>query len=193
MHATLVTDTNGVWVFRWHPPRGVHRLRVPGGTEPLPGWTAPGAAGRAVLTGPVSRWHVTSTGRPGYVADRLEWNRWPGRYDASVRLSARGPVNVEVWNNTGNVLLARDSLPRTDGIQSITLPVAATTGYPAPLYGGWVPSWPSSAAAPRRSGSRSGSGPRAGPGSAFTGPGSRRPRRRRLDDPGPRYSGRLSR
>ena len=62
MHATLVTDTNGVWVFRWHPPRGVHRLRVPGGTEPLPGWTAPGAAGRAVLTGPVSRWHVTLHG-----------------------------------------------------------------------------------------------------------------------------------
>ncbi len=102
-------------------------------------WTAPGAAGRAVLTGPASGWHVTSTGRPGYVADRLEWNRWPGRYEAAVRLSARGPVNVEVWDNTGGVLLARRSLPGTDGIQSVTLPVDATTGYPAPLYAGWGP------------------------------------------------------
>lgn len=139
MHARLVADTNGVWVFRWHPPQGVHRLRVPGGTLPLPAWTAPGAAGRAVLAGPSSRWHVTSTGRPGYVADRLEWNRWPGQYDASVRLEARGPVNVEVWNNTGDVLLVRRSLPSTDGIQTITLPVDATTGYPAPLYAGWGP------------------------------------------------------
>jgi hypothetical protein len=139
MHAKLVADTNGVWVFRWHPPQGVHRLRVPGGTLPLPAWTAPGAAGRAVLAGPSSRWHVTSTGRPGYVADRLEWNRWPGQYDASVRLLARGPVNVEVWNNTGDVLLVRRSLPGTDGIQTITLPVDATTGYPAPLYAGWGP------------------------------------------------------
>ena len=137
MHATLVTDTNGVWVFRWHPPAGVRRLEVPGGSKPLPAWTAPGAAGRAVLAGPASGWHVTSTGRPGYVADRLEWNRWPGRYAASVRLSADGPVNVEVWNNTGNVLLARRSLPGTDGIQTLTLPVDATTGYPASLYGGW--------------------------------------------------------
>jgi hypothetical protein len=92
-----------------------------------------------VLAGPSSGWHVTSTGRPGYVADRLEWNRWPGQYDASVRLLASGPVNVEVWNNTGDVLLTRRSLPGTDGIQTVTLPVDATTGYPAPLYAGWGP------------------------------------------------------
>ena len=139
MHATLVTDTDGVWVFRWHPPRGVHQLEVPGGSGPLPAWTAPGSAGRPVLTGPSSGWHVTSTGRPGYVADRLEWDRWPGWYEASVQLAARGPVNVEVWNNTGDVLLARRSLPGTDGIQIITLPVDALTGYPAPLYAGWGP------------------------------------------------------
>jgi Predicted membrane protein (DUF2079) len=138
MHATLVTDAHGVWAFRWTPPPGLHRLHVPGGTRPLPAWTAPGAAGRPVLTGPPATWHVTSTGRPGYVADRLEWRRWAGRFRASVTLSAAGPVNVEVWDNTGNVLLARQSLPGSGGIQTVTLPVTAP-GYPNFLYGGWGP------------------------------------------------------
>jgi hypothetical protein len=56
-----------------------------------------------------------------------------------VTLSASGPVNVEVWNNTGDVLLARRSLPSTGGIESVTLAVNATTGYRAAGYGGWWP------------------------------------------------------
>ncbi|HUY44763.1 MAG TPA: DUF2079 domain-containing protein [Streptosporangiaceae bacterium] len=139
LHARLVLDANGVWAFQWSPPPGIHRLRVPGGTLPLPAWTAPGAAGRAVLTGPPPGWHVTSTGREGYVADRLEWQRWPGQYQASVTLSATGPVNVEVWNNTGNTLLARRSLASTDGIQTITVPVDASTDYRTPIFSGWGP------------------------------------------------------
>ena len=138
MHATLVTDANGVWAFRWTPPPGTRRLRVPAGTRPLPAWTAPGAAGHPVLAGPPGSWHAGSTGRPGYVADRLEWRRWPGRFRAAVTLSATGPVNVEVWDNTSNVLLARQSLPRTDGIQTVTLGVAAGN-YPNFLYRGWGP------------------------------------------------------
>jgi hypothetical protein len=139
LHAALVTDANGVWVFRWHPPPGLHWLRVPSGTAPLPVWTAPGAAGRAVLTGPPARWHATSTGRQGYVADRLEWRRPPGEYQASVTLSATGPVNVEVWDNTGGTLLSRRSLPSTDGIQTVTLPVDAAVSYQSVVYSGWGP------------------------------------------------------
>ena len=139
MHARLLLDKNGVWVFRWTPPPGVHRLTVPAGATPLPAWTAPGAAGRAVLTGSPSTWHVTSTGKPGYVADRLEWARLTGRFQALVTLSSTAPVNVEVWDNTGNVLLARDSLPSTAGEDTIVLPVNATRDYRKPLYGGWGP------------------------------------------------------
>jgi len=139
LHAELITDENGVWAFRWSPPPGMRRLRVPGGTSPLPAWTASGAAGRAVLTGPPSDWHVTSTGREGYVADRLQWQRRPGIYQASVTLSATGPVNVEVWNDTGNTLLFRRSILATNGIQKITLPVDARADYRATVYGGWGP------------------------------------------------------
>jgi hypothetical protein len=112
-HPVLVTHANGVWAFRWRPPPGVNMIIVPTGAEPLPAWAAPGAAGRDVLTGPVAGWHVTSTGGQGYVADGLAWPKPPSRYRAHVRLSAAGPVNVEVWNDTGNMLLARRSIPAT--------------------------------------------------------------------------------
>jgi hypothetical protein len=139
LHATLVTDANDVWAFRWSPPPGMSRLEVAGGTSQLPAWTAPGAAGTAVLTGPPAGWHVTSTGREGYVVDRLEWQPQPGRYQASVTLSASGPVNVEVWNDTVNRLITRRSVPSTTGIQTIVLPVEARTDYQATVYGGWGP------------------------------------------------------
>jgi hypothetical protein len=139
LHATLVTDANSVWAFRWSPPAGMKVLRTSFGTQQLPAWTAPGAAGKAVLTGPPADWHVTSTGREGYVADRLAWQSAPGQYQASVTLSATGPVNVEVWNDTDGTLLTRRSLPLTTGVQTITLPVDATADYQATVYGGWGP------------------------------------------------------
>lgn len=139
LHATLVTDANGVWAFRWNPPAGVRRLGVTGPKLVLPAWTAPGAAGQPVLSGPSPGWHVTSTGRAGYVADRLEWLCQPGQYRVSVTLSATGPVNVEVWNETGNTLLTRRTLPSTRGIQTITMPVSATVGYYSQVYAGWGP------------------------------------------------------
>jgi hypothetical protein len=139
LHATLVTDANGVWAFRWKPPAGLKVLWTSVATQRLPAWTAPGAAGRAVLTGPPADWHVTSTGREGYIADRLAWQSAPGRYQASVTLSATGPVNVEVWNDTNHQLLTRRTLPRTAGIQTVTVPVDATATYQATVYGGWGP------------------------------------------------------
>ena len=140
MHAKLVLDHDGIWVFRWHPPATVHRLTVPGGSAPLPAWTAPGVAGRAVvLAGRPASWHVTSNGRRGYVADRLEWARNPGLFTATVTLTSSGPVNIEVWDNTGDVLLNRDRFPGGGGRQTLTLPVDARTSYYRPLYGGWGP------------------------------------------------------
>jgi hypothetical protein len=128
-----------VWAFRWGPSPGVHSITVPGDSVPLAAWTTPGAAGRAVMAGPIADWHVRSTGGPGYVADGLAWQEWPGRYQAFVTLSATGPVNVEVWNDTGDTLLARRSLPATTGVETIALPVAATTAYDAGAYSGWGP------------------------------------------------------
>lgn len=139
MHATLVAHAQGVWAFRWRPPPGVRSVTMPDGVTPLPAWASPGVAGRDVLAGSPATWHVRSTGSRGYVAAGLAWQRPPGRYQASVTLSASGPVNVEIWNDTGNVLLARKSVPPTRGMATVTLPVSATTAYRGRAYPGWGP------------------------------------------------------
>jgi hypothetical protein len=142
LHASLVAHVNGVWVFRWHPPPGVHTITVPDETTPLPAWAAPvvpGAVGRPIMTGPAGTWRMTSARGRGYVAGGLAWQEPPGRYQALVSLSSTGPVNVEVWNDTGNVLLARQSVPAITGLESIALPVNATTAYRARSYSGWGP------------------------------------------------------
>ena len=142
LHAALVTHAHGVWAFRWRPPQGVHSLSVPGELAPLPAWAAPmapGAVGRSVMTGSPGTWHVTSSGGRGYVADEIAWQKPPGRYQALVTLSAAGPVNVEVWNDTGNVLLARRSIPASNGVESVVVPVDATLADRAGAYSGWGP------------------------------------------------------
>jgi Predicted membrane protein (DUF2079) len=138
LHATLVTHANGIWAFRWHAPAGQDTLRIPAGSGALPAWAVPGT-GRDVLTGPVTSWHAVSGRGAGYVADGLSWQDAPGRYQARVTLAASGPVNIEVWNDNGGVLLARRRIPATDGKQAVSLPVDATTAYPAPQYAGWGP------------------------------------------------------
>jgi hypothetical protein len=54
-------------------------------------------------------------------------------------LSAAEPVNVEVWNDTGDTLLARRSIPAAAGMRVVTMPVDATTAYRAGIYSGHGP------------------------------------------------------
>jgi len=139
LHATLVTHANGVWAFLFSPPPGMSHIAVPDGSDPLPAWAAAGAAGLPVLAGQVSGWHMTATGAKGYVADGLEWLEKPGGYSAAVTLSAAGPVNVEVWDDTTGTLLARRAIPQTSGIQQIVMPVAAPNAPNATAFSGWGP------------------------------------------------------
>jgi predicted membrane protein DUF2079 len=137
--ATLVSQANGVWVFRWHPPAGVTAVTVPGDRSPIPAWVSAGPAGTPVLSGPASAWHAAATGAPGYVADQLAWQVPTGRYVADVTLATSGPVNVEVWNDTGDVLVTRRTVLNTDGPTQVTLPVNAVTAYPASAVYGPAP------------------------------------------------------
>jgi hypothetical protein len=136
--ATLVTTANGVWAFRWDTPVGTSSVTVPGGLVPLEAWTSPGAAGRADLAGPVSDWHVSATGSRGYVSDGLAWQVPTGAYRADVTLSASGPVNVEIWDDTNNTLLGRQAIASTDGAQQVEMPVDAPAAS-ASVYSGWGP------------------------------------------------------
>jgi len=138
VHARLVTHVDGVWAFRWDSP-GPQAIPVTSGYGPLPAWASPGIAGRSVLTGPSSGWHTVATGARGYVIDGIQWQERLGSYVASVRLSASGPVNVEAWDDTGNVLLARRTVSAAKGVQDFTFPVPVARRYWAPGYGGWGP------------------------------------------------------
>jgi hypothetical protein len=141
LHARLVTHANGVWAFQLlTPPAGIGSVTIPGGSSPIPAWAGAGGAGRPVLDGPASGWHMAATGAKGYVADGIEWTEDPGQYRAEVTLSASGaPVNVEVWDDNSNTLVARQTITQTDGIQQIVLPVTAPAAPNATVYAGWGP------------------------------------------------------
>lgn len=134
--ATLVDHGAGVWVFRWVPPPATAWLDVPARPTAFGGWVATGAAGRPVVAGPASGWVATGTGAAGYVVAGDYWREPPGRYDATVTLSSGGPVNVEVWDATGDVLLGRRTVPGGQGTVTVAQTVDATHVYGQPVYGG---------------------------------------------------------
>ncbi len=139
LHASLVRHANGVWAFRWSPPTDVRSVQVPNQPDSLPAWTSPGAAGRDVLTGPATGWHAAATGGPGYVTDGLQWLDQRGTYQATVSLAATGTINVEVWNDNCGTLLARRSVPATNGVAVVTVPVGVTRTCSGESSSGWGP------------------------------------------------------
>lgn len=126
LHATLVDHGGGVWVFRWNPPKGITSFHVGENPHSIPAWTVPGPAGTSVLAGNPTDWISASSGRKGYVVSGDYWRRGLGRYRANVTLSANIPVNIEVWNETSNTLLARRDITATNGLQNVSFGVDVT-------------------------------------------------------------------
>lgn len=147
--ARLVLHGHGVFVFEWRPPSFLRSVSLPTGATKELAWLFPGASGSTVLRGPVSSWRLTSNGHRGYVLSGDYWREPPGRYRASVTLASSGPVNVEVWNDSGNALLARRSLLPTNGWETITFPVVSQHAYAQYRFSGWGPFRAASAPVPR--------------------------------------------
>ena len=77
----------------WTPPPGVHRLTVPAGATAAARVDRPrGRRAGLYLPEAPATWHVTSTGQAGYVADRLEWARLTGRFQAASVTLAHPPL-----------------------------------------------------------------------------------------------------
>ena len=70
------------------------------------------------------------------MTDGLQWRVKSGTYQATVRLSASGPINVEVWNDTCGKLLSRRTM-QTVSEQPVTMPVSATADCVVGAYPGW--------------------------------------------------------
>ncbi len=139
LHAELVVARAGVWAFRWTPASSVASLAVPPVPATVPAWAAPGPAGRPVTVGPPPTWRAASTGREGYVVAGDYRRELPGRYTATVVLATTARVDVEVWDATGDVLLARRQLVATNGQEAVTVPVDVVRTYPHHTYTGAGP------------------------------------------------------
>jgi len=139
LHASLVTHSAGVWAFRWSPAPGTRFLKVPAYIPTVEAWTFPGSAGATSTLGPAADWRAVATGRPGYVVSGDYWRVPRGRYQATAELSTSVPVNVEVWDATSNVLLARRQVPPTNGFVAVTLPVDVTHLLTQPIFTGVGP------------------------------------------------------
>jgi hypothetical protein len=139
LHADLVMHGSGIWVFHWTAPADIHSIRLPQATSTAPVWLYAGVAGTADLAGSPSSWHLIANGNLGYVLSGDYWLYPPGTYEATIVLSCTSAVNVEVWNSTASVLLARDSIASTNGLETISMSVATTKSYPTALFEGWGP------------------------------------------------------
>lgn len=138
--AHLILHGHGVWVFRWSPAKDIRYFAVPAPSAgSVPAWGAHTAAGTKVTAGPAASWRISATGERGYLLYGAYWYEQPGEYEASVQLSSSGPLEVEVWNASANVLLARRSIPATTGRIAVTLPVDAERVVPHGVFHGFGP------------------------------------------------------
>jgi len=135
----LVTASNGIWAFEWHPPKGVERLTIGPPKAAAPAWMLPAHQGSAVYQGKPAGWYVASTGKPGYVVAHGYTRELPGTYRADVSLSASGAVDVELWDATTSTLLGRRALTGTHGRITVRLTARALHTPGEQVYGGWGP------------------------------------------------------
>ena len=101
LHATLIDAGERRMGVSLASAAGGAQMVVPDGMVPLPAW-APGGCGTCHPDRAGQRLARRLDRGQGYVCDGLEWLKRAGSYEASVTLSASGPVNVEVWNNNGD-------------------------------------------------------------------------------------------
>jgi len=139
LHATLLASADGVWLFRL--PRGGGPDSVafsPSPTEPA--WAVQTTTGQRLLDGPSYTWNMALDGsRPGYVTYGANWDLLPGPYRTTVTMDSAVPVEVEVWDSSTNVLLARTDVPATNGQVAVQSEVRVTGRGGDPPFTGWGP------------------------------------------------------
>jgi hypothetical protein len=140
LHAELVLSGGGVWIWRWDPPAGTKSVNLIAKATTLGAWGMVSTTGEAITSGPVDHWHLAATSPgAGYVEHGAYFRQQNGSYETRVTISTSGPVNVEVWNATGNILLARRQILATNGVTQLTIPFQVTRQYQPYLYTGWGP------------------------------------------------------
>jgi hypothetical protein len=73
------------------------------------------------------------------VVARDYWREPPGRYRVSVSVEATASLNVELWNATGDLLLARRTVPASTVLQTVTVVADSARVFPLSSVSGWGP------------------------------------------------------
>jgi Predicted membrane protein (DUF2079) len=123
----MISSKQDVWAFEWTVPKGTHSLTLNGNPAAIPSWASGGQHGASVLTGKRSQWHVASGPTAGYTFSNAYWRELRGKYTAHVRLSVARAADVEVWDDSTRVLLARRRLGNTHGQTTVSIPIALRT------------------------------------------------------------------
>jgi len=137
--ATMEYHKSGVYAFRVKPPLADSILVLKRGSDLA--WVNPGSAGTPITKGPESKWHLSSKGETGYAMSYDYFRLLPGKYKALIDLETRGPLIVEVWDNSINTMLVRQNLTSTGGRSTITMPfslINVVGDKPFAGYGWWV-------------------------------------------------------
>jgi hypothetical protein len=118
--ATLVEAQAGVYVFRVTLPPSDATVTLQRG--PKLAWVDPGPGGTAIALGTEDQWYLASNGVAGYVMAYDYFRETAGDYRAVVRLDTTSPLNVEVWDDSTNTMLARDTLSATARPEQVSVP-----------------------------------------------------------------------
>lgn len=139
--AKLVLSEDGIWVYKWRPPKGINNVNfLAGNKKNISATFNYGQAGTPITDGPVKDWYVASTGQPGYVIAKSYWQVGPGNYSAKVELSDTITADVEIWDNNNSELLARRITAGTGGQRlTLTIPIDIKNLTKEAQFTGWGP------------------------------------------------------
>ncbi len=133
----LVGHGGGIWAFAWVPPHGVTNVTLSTHSVWMPAWALHHPVGIPILSGPVQDWHIATASREGYLIDGFYKRISPGDYLAKFRVSSTIPALMEIWNATGNILLAQYEIPSTNGMkQQISVPFDYRRGFSTHIFRG---------------------------------------------------------
>lgn len=145
----LVANKNGVWAFQVDRAK-MRVLKIPRAPTSLSAFMSPGAAGHSVVSPIPQDSRVVSNGKSGYVYAGDYWPENRGRFRASVTLKTSRNVNIEVWNTTGNVLIARHHLLATLRKTTFTFDFNSTNYFRPHVYRGIFPYTATPVAPPKK-------------------------------------------
>jgi len=128
LHARLVINSNGVYVFKWRP--GLHRTSVNFTNEDsIPAWLLETSSASAVTKGPEKQWGIKWAGPSQLLIWGDYWSLVNGKYSASVRLTSNGPVQVRIYDASANALVAKTTISSTGGLNETRTINGVLTNY----------------------------------------------------------------